>query len=84
VEGELVTERLANAFIVALGLPPGYDVSELEYRSIPEWDSLAHLTLVTSIETEFDVMFDVDDVLALHSFSAAVDILKRLGVDLDA
>ena len=74
-------DRLVKTFVEALGLPPDYDVTGLEYRSIAEWDSLAHLSLVTALENEFDVMFDVDDVLGLHSFAAAIDTLKRLGVD---
>lgn len=76
-------DRLKDVFVDALGLPPGTDVTGLEYRSIEQWDSLAHLALVTAIENEFDVMFDVDDVLGLSSFSAGVTILKRLGVPLD-
>jgi acyl carrier protein len=80
----LATDLLKGAFTEALGLPEGYDVTSLEYRSIEQWDSLAHLALVTQIETAFDVMFDVDDVLGLHSFAAGVDILKRHGVAFDA
>jgi hypothetical protein len=79
----LPLDRLQQAFVTALGLPEGYDVSGLEYRSIVEWDSLAHLTLVTTIEMTFDVMLDTTDVLGLSSFSASVDILKRHGVTFD-
>ena len=77
-------DRLKDAFIVALGLPAGSDVTKLEYRSIEQWDSLAHLALVTQIETEFDVMLDVDEVLGLSSFSAAVETLRRHEIDIDA
>ena len=79
----MAIDRLTNAFVVALGLPPDYDVTRLEYRSIAQWDSLAHLNLVTAIEDEFDVMLDVDNVLGLHSFTAAVDMLKGRGVQFD-
>ena len=80
----MAIQRLTDAFVPALGLPAGYDVTGLESRSIPEWDSLARLALDIAIETEFDVMFDIDDVLGLRSFAACVDILKRLGVNFDA
>ena len=76
-------DRLKQASVTALGLPEGYDVTGLEYRSIVEWDSLAHLTLVTTIEMTFDVMLDTTDVLGLSSFSACVEILKHHGVDFD-
>ena len=76
-------DRLKQAFVTALGLPEGCDVTGLEYRSIVEWDSLAHLTIVTTIEMTFDVMLDTTDVLGLSSFSACVEILKHHGVDFD-
>jgi acyl carrier protein len=74
-------DRLKEAFISGLGLPPGTDVTALEYREIPEWDSIAHLTLVIAIETEFDIMFETSDVLGMSSFAAAVETIKRHGVD---
>ena len=74
-------DRLKQAFVTALGLPEGYDVTGLEYRSIVEWDSLAHLTLVTTVEMTFDVMLDTTDVLGLSSFAACVAILKRHGIE---
>jgi acyl carrier protein len=79
----LPLDRLKEAFVTALGLPAGYDVIGLEYRSIVEWDSLAHLSLVTTIEMTFDVMLDVDDVLGLRSFAACREILKSHGVTFD-
>ncbi len=79
----LPLDRLKDAFVTALGLPAGFDVTGLEYRSIPEWDSLANFALVTTIETTFDVMFDTTDVLGLSSFSAGVEILKRHGIRFD-
>jgi acyl carrier protein len=79
----LSLDRLKAAFVEALGLPDDFDVTGLEYRSIAEWDSLAHLALVTTVETTFDVMFDIDDVLGLRSFSACIEILERHGVSFD-
>ncbi len=76
-------DTLKGAFVEALGLPAGFDVTALEYRAIPEWDSLAHLGLVTTVETTFDVMLDTDDVLDLDSFVACVEILERHGVHFD-
>ena len=79
----LSRDLLRDAFLVALGLPASFDVTGLEYRAIAEWDSLAHLNLVTAIEMTFDVRLDTTDVLGLRSYSACVDILKRHGVRFD-
>lgn len=73
-------DPLAEVFASALDLPPETDFAGLVYRGVPEWDSLAHMTLVAALETTFDVQLDTDEVLALDSFSAARRILSAHGV----
>jgi acyl carrier protein len=77
-------DRLRTAFRTALGLPEDVDVDGLEYRSIEQWDSLAHLSLVAEIENTFDIMIDTDDVIDMSSFGKAMEILKAHGVNLTA
>jgi acyl carrier protein len=76
-------DRLRVAFRTALGLPEDADVDGLEYRSIEQWDSLAHLSLVAGIEDAFDVMIDTDDVIDMSSFGKASEILRAHDVDFD-
>lgn len=79
------TERkLRDAFLAALGVAADTDVATLAYRSVPEWDSVAHMQLVAAIEAAFDIMLDTDDVLALSSYAVARSIVGRHGVDLEA
>jgi acyl carrier protein len=73
-------ERLRNVFRKSLELADDAPVDALEYRAIPQWDSLAHMSLVAAIEDEFDVMVDTDDVIDLSSFAKAQEILEKLGV----
>jgi acyl carrier protein len=56
------------------------DWDGLTYRSIPEWDSIAHMALVGEIEDEFDIMLETDDVIAMSSFPIACEMLKKYGV----
>ncbi len=74
------TDRLRKAFRAALSLPDDHDVDSLEYRSIANWDSIAHMSLVAAIEDEFDLMLDTDEVLDLSSFGKALGLLERHGV----
>ncbi|HEY2162772.1 MAG TPA: acyl carrier protein [Gemmatimonadaceae bacterium] len=37
----------------------------------PKWDSLAHATLVSAIESEFGINVDLTDALEMTSFDAA-------------
>ncbi len=71
------TDALKRAFASALGLPEGTDFESLEYRAIPEWDSVAHMQLVMEIETVFDIMLPTEDVIALSSFAIAREIVAR-------
>jgi acyl carrier protein len=72
--------KLIRCFADALGVPDGAVVDTLTYESIAQWDSVAHMALITEIEGAFDVMLDTDEILALDSTLAARAILGRHGV----
>jgi acyl carrier protein len=74
-------DRLAELFTETLRLPAGTNVSTLEYRGVEQWDSVAHMQLVSEIENTFDVMLQTEDVIAMGSFTKARDILRKHGVD---
>ncbi len=74
-------DRLRRVFVETLELGDDVDVENLNYRDIPQWDSLGHMTLVAAIEDEFDVQLDTDQVIGMSSFKVAVDMLRGLGVD---
>lgn len=42
-----------------------------------KWDSLLHLTLVTAIEDEFDIMLDTEDILALDSYATGLEVVAK-------
>ncbi len=74
-------ENLKAAFVEGLGLSlEGVNWSELKYRSIPQWDSVAHMQLVAEIEDTYDIMLDVDDVIGMSSFEISKEILTKYGV----
>ena len=75
---------LKAAFVEGLGVSEGeIDWDALQYRSIPEWDSVAHMQVVAEIEDAFDIMIDTDDVIGMSSFDVAKEIVERYGVVFD-
>ena len=56
------------------------DVTKLAYGADERWDSIAHMQLVAAIESAFDIMLDVDDVIALSSYPKAIEIIGKYGV----
>lgn len=47
-----------------------------------KWDSITHLSLVTNIEDEFDIMMDSEDILEFRSYEGGKLILKKYDVQL--
>lgn len=45
---------------------------------IEEWDSLSHITLLSSVEDEFGIKFDMKAVQGLKNVGAMVDLLEEL------
>lgn len=43
-------------------------VSELNRKNCSNWDSLNHITLISTIEEEFDIEFDIESLVELNSF----------------
>ena len=44
------------------------------------WDSLAHVSLVTAIESEFEVTLDAADALRMTSYQATQLLLEEKGL----
>ena len=51
------------------------------FKDVAIWDSVSHLSLISSLEDAFDVMFDADDILHFGSYLNGIEILKRYGVE---
>lgn len=73
-------EKLKSAFGAALPLTDDTDYSQIVYGKTNGWDSIAHMTLIAEIETQFDVMLTTDELIALSSFSKAQELLQQHGV----
>lgn len=70
-------ERLVATFASSLNIESNQVVDELEYNTIPQWDSVAHMVLVAALEKEFDVMLDMDDIIDMSSVKIAKEILTK-------
>ena len=70
-------DRVKNVFIECLGVLADVVTDELEYASIPQWDSIAHMTVIVGLEDEFDIMIETDDVIDMSSVSKAYEIVTK-------
>jgi len=56
------------------------DVTSLSQLNTPRWDSLAHVTLVTAIESEFSITIDTEESMEMTSYPAAELLLTERGL----
>lgn len=47
-------------------------------NDIEDWDSLMHINLVSAVEDEFDVEFEMKDILELDNVGDFVDLIIRV------
>ncbi|MCA0425361.1 MAG: acyl carrier protein [Proteobacteria bacterium] len=70
-----------SAFAAGLQIEQARIVDGLEYNSIPEWDSVAHMALIAELEGAFDIMLDTNDVIDMSSVGKAREILRKYSVN---
>lgn len=73
-------EKLREAFVEALGIDKSLVADDLKYQSIPEWDSISHMVLISELEDVFDIEIDTDDVIDMSSFAKAREIIAKYGI----
>ena len=50
---------------------------EMTKDDIDYWDSLRQMDLVVSIEKEFEITLEIDDIVAMNSIQAIFEVLER-------
>ena len=53
---------------------------EMTAEDIELWDSLGQLILISNLEKEFNVIFELEEVFEIISIRDIINILKRKGV----
>lgn len=70
IPADNISDELGDIIADILGIDPGDVVPELARGDIAEWDSLAHLRLMTAIEERFGVRFTMQEIEDLSSVEA--------------
>ena len=69
-------EDVKQVFCEELDIDASQVVDTLEYNTISEWDSIAHMRLVAALEEKFDIMIDTEDMVDMSTFAIACDIVQ--------
>lgn len=75
-----VLTRVQTAFKSAFDVDPMTISMKTTPDEVPAWDSMGHVTLASSLEKEFGLTFDVDDLMAMENVKEICRIVEsKLG-----
>lgn len=72
--------KLTALIAKALLIPEDRVTADLQYNSIPEWDSVAHMALVAELEDSYDLMLETDDIVGMSSVGKIRETLAKYNV----
>jgi acyl carrier protein len=52
-------------------------LKNLKYNSVPQWDSIGHMSMIGSLEEAFNVTLEMDDIIDFSSYEFGKKILKK-------
>ena len=73
-------KKYRDIFIQSLSIDEKKFSEKTKYNEIPEWDSIGHMTLMSSLEEKFSISMDTDDIVDFSSFEKGIEILEKYGV----
>jgi acyl carrier protein len=74
-------EKYNRAFIDLFSLKKEDLGVELLYQSVDAWDSVGHMELIAKLESDFDIMIEMDDVIDFSSYEKGKSILQKYKVE---
>ena len=52
-------------------------LKKLKYQSVPQWDSVGHMSMIGALEDKFKITLEMDDIIDFSSFEKGKKILKK-------
>lgn len=75
-------EKLNNIFCEVFSVEASALNSDFNKDTVEGWDSVRQLSLISSVEDEFDIMLDAEDIIGFSSYESAKEILKKYDIEL--
>ena len=75
-------EKLNNIFCEVFSVEASALNDEFDKNTVEGWDSVRQLSLTSSVEDEFDIMLDAEDILEFTSYNNAKQILAKYDIEL--
>ena len=75
-------EKYNKTFMEILNVEASELNAGFGFQTVSNWDSIAHMTLVSTFEDMFDIMLDTEDILNFVSYEAGKEILTKYGIEI--
>ena len=72
----MMNQKLIDIFSRVFEVPAG-DVHEIEYQSVPAWDSIGHMMMISELEDEFGISIEMEDVIVISNFKECSAIVTK-------
>lgn len=73
-------EKYNHIFMQLFSLKKDQLNHNLKYNSIPEWDSIGHMSMIAELEDKFNVSMETNDIIDFSSYQKGFEILKKYGI----
>ena len=75
-------EKLNHIFCEVFSCDESALSADFDKNSVEGWDSVRQLSLTSSVEDEFDIMLDPEDIIEFTSYENAKQILVKYEIEL--
>ncbi|MBP2844165.1 acyl carrier protein [Dickeya oryzae] len=72
---EKYNQIFVQTFEVSEDVLPRY-----KYQDTASWDSVGHMSMISSLEEAFDIMMDTEDIIDFSSYEKGKEILSKYDV----
>lgn len=74
-----MNHELKTILADTLGVPAQDINADASTDTLQQWDSVAHINVILSLESRYGVSFTPDEILELNSLTAIQDFLQKRG-----
>ena len=70
-------KKYKEIFIKSLSINKKDFREDLKFGELSKWDSVGHMTLISTLEDTFDITIQAEDIIEFNSFKKGLKVLKK-------
>ena len=74
---KLTIEQIFKTFRNALDLDEKIDLTpESAFEEVPGWDSLGHMRVIAELESDFDIEFEIEEIIDQNTIKKIYELVQ--------